>query len=85
MALRVPIVATRVGGTTEVLRHGEDALLVSPDPREIKDAVTRLLEDRSLAKKLTENAYQRLLNNYEWKIVLEKYLELYKQLVHTSD
>jgi len=85
MALKVPIVATRVGGTTEVLRHGEDALLVSPDPREIKDAVTRLLEDKSLAKKLTENAYQRLLNNYEWKIVLEKYLELYKQLVHTSD
>jgi len=80
MALKVPIVATRVGGTTEILRHGEDALLVSPDPREIKNAIARLLADTDFARKLTENAYQRLLNNYEWKIVLEKYLELYKRL-----
>jgi glycosyltransferase involved in cell wall biosynthesis len=78
MALKIPIVATRVGGTTEILRRGEDALLVSPDPKEIKDAVTRFLVDNSLARRLTENAYQRLLNNYEWKIILEKYLELYK-------
>ena len=84
MALKVPIVTTRVGGTIEILRHGEDALLVSPDPREIKDAVIRLLEDNDLAKKLTENAYQRLLNNYEWRIVLEKYLELYEQLMNTN-
>ena len=84
MALKVPIVATRVGGTIEILRHGEDALLVSPDPREVKDAVTRLLADRDLAKKLTENAYQRLLNNYEWRIILEKYLELYEQLMNTN-
>ena len=81
MALRVPIVATRIGGTIEILRHGEDALLVSPDPREIKDAITRLLADTNFARKLTENVYQRLLNNYEWKIVLERYLELYKQLM----
>ena len=85
MALKIPIVATRVGGTTEILRDGEDALLVSPDPREIKNSVTRLLADNNLAKKLTENAYQRLLNNYEWKIVLEKYLESYKRLMSADD
>ena len=85
MALRVPIVATKVGGTIEILRHGEDALLVSPDPREIKDAIIRLLVDKSLAKKLTENAYQRLLNDYEWKIVSEKYLELYEQFMKACD
>jgi len=50
MALKVPIVATRVGGTIEILRHGEDALLVGPDPREIKDAIIRLLAGKSLAK-----------------------------------
>ena len=85
MALKIPIVATRVGGTIEILRHGEDALLVSPDPNEIKDAVTKLLTDRDLTKKLTENAYQRLLNNYEWSIVLKKYLALYERLLKDYD
>ena len=85
MALKIPIVATRVGGTTEILRDGKDALLVGPDPSEIKRAVTKLLTDRDLAKKLTKNAYQRLLNNYEWRVVLEKYLELYKRLLKACD
>jgi glycosyltransferase involved in cell wall biosynthesis len=84
MALRVPVVATKVGGTIEILKNGEDALLVSPDPREIKDAVTRLLANNNLTRKLIENAYQRLLNNYEWKIVLKKYLELYRQLMDAN-
>jgi len=85
MALRVPIVATKVGGTTEILRHSEDALLVNPDPKEIKNAVTRLLMDDSLAKELIGNAYRRLLNNYEWKIVLKKYLKLYERLMSIDD
>ncbi|MCL7392599.1 MAG: glycosyltransferase family 4 protein [Thaumarchaeota archaeon] len=85
MALKVPIVATRVGGNIEVLRDNEDALLVNPDPSEVKEAVTRLLENKSLAKKLTENAYQRLLKDYEWKMVLEKYLKLYERLMITCD
>jgi glycosyltransferase involved in cell wall biosynthesis len=84
MALRVPIVATRVGGTIEVLKDGEDALLVSPDPSEIRDAVAKLLADKILAKKLTENAHKKLLNNYEWKIVLKRYLELYDQLIRAG-
>jgi glycosyltransferase involved in cell wall biosynthesis len=85
MALRVPIVATRVGGTIEILRDGEDALLVNPDPKEIKNAIIKLLTDSNYARKLTENAYQRLLNNYEWRIVLKKYLELYKQFMNASN
>jgi teichuronic acid biosynthesis glycosyltransferase TuaC len=68
MALRIPIVAT----------------LVNPDPSEINEAVTKLLANRSLAKKLAENAYQRLLSNYEWRIVMEKYLRLYEQLVNAD-
>jgi glycosyltransferase involved in cell wall biosynthesis len=81
MALKVPIVATSVGGTAEILRNGEEALLVDPDPSRIKDAVAKLLADKSLAKNLTKNAYQKLLSNYEWRIVLKKYLELYEQLM----
>jgi glycosyltransferase involved in cell wall biosynthesis len=68
-------------GTIETLKDGEDALLVDPDPSEIRDAVAKLLADKILAKKLTENAHKKLLNNYEWKIVLERYLELYDQLI----
>ncbi len=77
MALRIPIVATRVGGTTEVLEHRESALLVDPDPWEIKKAVMKLLAEADLAKTLTENAYRKLVGNYDWGMVQKKYLMLY--------
>ena len=81
MALKVPIVATRVRGTIEILRHGEDALLVNPDPYEIKEAVMKLLTQVGLAKKLSVNAYQRLIGNYDWDTIQRKYLTLYERLL----
>ena len=84
MALRVPIVATKVGGTVEILRDNEDALLVNPDPYEIKEAIMKLLTQIELAKTLSKNAYQRLIGNYDWDTIQKKYLTLYKQLIEAA-
>jgi glycosyltransferase involved in cell wall biosynthesis len=47
------VVATRVGGTPEALIDGETGLLVPPgDAGAIAGAVSRLLDDRELARRL---------------------------------
>lgn len=52
----VPVVATRVGGIPEQLRHGVDGLLVPPsDPVELAEALSRVLTDVPLAKRLGES------------------------------
>lgn len=46
LAMRRPVVATRVGAVPEVIRHEETGLLVRPgDPAALADAVTSLLAD----------------------------------------
>lgn len=58
MALGKPIVATRVTGTQDYVRDGENGLLIEPgDADSLAHAVNRLLQDKSLACKLTQAAF----------------------------
>jgi GT2 family glycosyltransferase len=67
MAARVPIVASDLPSTREVLTAGENALLVpSNDPRALSEALRKLLEDRSLAESLARKAYEDV-KEYTWE------------------
>jgi glycosyltransferase involved in cell wall biosynthesis len=47
------VVASRVGGITDLIRDGENGLLVEPrDPAALADALVRVLSDRELAERL---------------------------------
>jgi glycosyltransferase involved in cell wall biosynthesis len=53
MACGVPVVTTGVSGITELVRDGENGLIVEPDrPDELADALHRLLKDPGLAQQL---------------------------------
>ena len=80
MALKIPVVATRVGGNLEVVRDGVDGILVRPDASELVDAVERLLMDRDYAGRLSRNAFRRVLENYSWDKVFMEYLKLYRSV-----
>jgi glycosyltransferase involved in cell wall biosynthesis len=66
MAARVPIVATKVGGVTELVKNGESAILVPPaDSESLKTAMLELLTNRSRGIQLANVAFEdaRLLFN----------------------
>lgn len=59
MATGLACVATRVGGTPELLTDGEDGLLVSPgDPAGLARAIAQLAADPELRRSLGEQAAQ---------------------------
>jgi glycosyltransferase involved in cell wall biosynthesis len=52
-----PVVATRVGGIPDLVRDGENGLLVAPgDTRALADALVRISSDRGLAERLAARA-----------------------------
>jgi glycosyltransferase involved in cell wall biosynthesis len=66
MAARVPIVATKVGGVTELVKNGESAILVPPaDSESLKTAMLELLTNRLRGIQLANVAFEdaRLLFN----------------------
>jgi glycosyltransferase involved in cell wall biosynthesis len=80
--LKVPVVATNVGGIPEIVTHGKTGLLVPPnEPQSLADSINHILENKEYAKKLADAAYEFLINNLTWDILLPKYIKFYEDLV----
>jgi glycosyltransferase involved in cell wall biosynthesis len=78
----VPIVATRVGATPEVLRDRESGLLVEPeDPAALAQAINQLLADRSLAQRLGETAAHDATTRFSWSGIAATMLGTYESLL----
>ena len=64
-ALRKPILATSVGGIPDLLENGEECLLVPPsDLLELVKGIRILIGDRFLANRVAENAYRRVMRDF---------------------
>lgn len=65
MAMEIPCVATRITGIPELIRDGQDGLLVTPaDADEMAAAIARLIDEPALRQRLTRSARQRVLEKY---------------------
>ncbi len=72
-----PIVATRVGGIPEAVRHGKEALLVPPDDASaLASALDRVLSDTALRTKLGAAAARRAVE-FTWERTAEKVEAVY--------
>lgn len=73
MAAGTPLVATRVGGTPEVVADGVNGLLVPPDdPLAMAQAILRLFDDPALAERLTQ-AGRATLERFSWPRLVDAY------------
>jgi len=80
--LKVPIVATNVGGIPELIENNVSGILVSSnDPNQLLKAVNGLLGDKETAKKLAESGYNFVIENLIWEILLPKYVKFYEDLM----
>jgi glycosyltransferase involved in cell wall biosynthesis len=76
----VPLVATAVRGVRELLRDGEDALLVAPgDAAALAEAARRVLADEELRQRLRSGGLHTAGRHSEAAMVAA-YLELYTRL-----
>lgn len=76
-----PIIATRVGGNTEVVKNGYNGFLVpSEDPVKLGEAMVKLYKDKGLIKKMSERS-RKAAERYEWNKIVEKHISLYQELL----
>jgi len=80
--LKIPVIATNVGGLPELIKDGETGILIqSDDSKLLLDEINKLLKNPNLQLILSNNAHEFILKNYSWDYLLPKYIEFYKNLL----
>jgi glycosyltransferase involved in cell wall biosynthesis len=80
MSAKKPIVATKVGGTTEILKDGYNSLLAEPTSESINLKIQQILKNPDFANKLARNALLSVKKKHGFENLI-KYEELIKGIV----
>jgi len=79
--LKIPIIATNVGGISELITDDKTGILIPPnDPKNLESAINKLLVDNETSKRLANAGYEFVMKNLTWEILLPKYVNFYKNL-----
>ena len=82
MSCGVPVIATSVGGTSEVVEHGVSGYLVDPhDVETMGRLAVDLLRDPSRHRAMGEAARRRVEERFAQDLVLWRYEKLYAELL----
>ena len=79
MALRIPVVATSKGAEGLNVEH-DVHILIADTPEAFAQQAIRLLKDPDLRKRLVSNAYILVQNQYNWAVVMPKFLDLVERV-----
>lgn len=81
MEAALPVVATRVGGVPDIVVDGETGFLAPPrDPVAIASAVTRLLAEPDLARRMGEAGRRRRRAEFDLSVTVRRVEQLYEEL-----
>jgi glycosyltransferase involved in cell wall biosynthesis len=82
MAAGVPVVATRVENTLDLVEHDRTGLLVPPsDPQDLAEAIGRVLQEPEVASRLRTEARRTVRERFGWNPLLEATGRLYLDLL----
>ncbi|HUT34748.1 MAG TPA: glycosyltransferase [Planctomycetota bacterium] len=82
MAAGLPVVATRVEGTVDLIEHNETGLLVMPrDVPGLVSAIQRVLDEPALAQRLGAAARERVRTHFPLDAMVRRHEALYADLL----
>ena len=82
MACSKPVIATKVGGIPEIVKHEVNGLLIEPgNVHELEAAILSILENKDKAKNLGDNAARFVVENFSTNVVAKKYEEVFMYVV----
>lgn len=80
MAVGTPLIATRVGGTGEVVEHGQNGVLCPPgDVEALRAAIAQLYDQPGRAAELAARGRRRVRDDFTWDAAARKFESVYER------
>ena len=81
MSLRVPVIASAVGGMPEVVSDGANGLLVENDIKSISSAIGCLRRDRAMRRRLADAGLKRVRAEFSSERMAERTARVYRRVL----
>ncbi len=80
MSFLTPVVASDVGGISDVVISEKTGMLVPEKaPQALAEAIIKILDDESFAKELTENALSHVQGYFDWQRIVNEVIKISKE------
>ena len=80
VASGLPILATKVNGTEELIEEGYNGFFIKRDPADIAEKINILIEDESLREQMGKNA-RKTAENYSWDKIAVMTMDVYEEMM----
>ncbi len=85
MAHKIPVIATDVGGNSEIVTHNYNGILVKPNDTDIiEQELVKLSHQPRKRDYLSENGYKTIINKFDFEARMRKVENFYMQTLSMS-
>lgn len=82
MACKKPVVAFDIPSAGEIIKDGVNGILAKPfSVKNLTSKIRLILSDQSLQSKIGQNAYDYVKREHNWETQVEKYINVYKNVI----
>ena len=75
-SLGVPVIASRTGTAEEMIRDGENGLLIDRTEQALVDALNKM-KDEKVRIEMGNKLYEEVMRNWTWKVRIEDYRKMF--------
>ena len=80
-AMGVPVVCSNIPGNNDIVKNGYSGFLVSDSEEEYSNYILKILNDRNLALKISNNEIKIVKEKFDKGVVVNNIISLYKKLI----
>jgi len=83
MASKKPVIASNLGGFTDLIINGVDGLLFEAgNSKDLEKKIVSILDDENLMKKISLNGFKKVQKELNWDVVSDKIIKVYRKVLN---